>query len=69
MEIKRDIFLGAERGKQMEYIWDSLEEIKSLFKIDKKRRYTITAVSGFFGGSFTMLIFQAKMLWKSIIGG
>lgn len=69
MKVDKNIFLHADRDEQMVFMWDKLEEIQSTFKSDRKKRYTITAVSGFVGGSVTMLTFQAKMLWKSIIGG
>ena len=69
MKIDKDLFMNAKRGKQMEFIWDKLEEIHHCAKAERKKRYAITAVSGFIGGAFVMLTFQAKMLWKSIIGG
>lgn len=69
MKVSKDIFLDATRKKQMEYIWDSLDEIHLCVKGDKKKRYAITAVSGFAGGCVVMIVMQFKLLWKQIIGG
>ena len=69
MKINKDLFMNAKRGKQMEFIWDKLEEIHACAKIERKKQIAITSVSAFVGGSVTMLILQAKTLWKSIIGG
>ena len=69
MKIDKDLFMNAKRGKQMEFIWDKLEEIHLCAKTERKKRYALTVVSGFVGGCFAMLMLQFKMLWKSIIGG
>lgn len=68
MKVNKGIFLEAPIEKQMEFMWDKLEEIFVLVKVDKKKRLVITAASGFVGGCFVMITMQAKLLWKSIMG-